>query len=65
MSILMNFRRTMDTWTKQSGYPVVMVKRSSPTEYLLTQKRFFSNPANEGSATNDSEFRCVLLTFYF
>lgn len=55
----------METWTKQSGFPVVMVKRNSPTEYLLTQKRFFSNPANEGVTTSPSEFKLVPLNFYF
>lgn len=54
----------METWTKQSGFPVVMVKRNTPTEYLLTQKRFFSNPANEGVSTSPSEFKWVALTFF-
>lgn len=50
----------MATWTKQSGFPVVKVVRQSPTEYIVTQKRFFSNPANEANQTvTDSEFQCV------
>lgn len=51
------FRNMMATFTKQSGYPVLNVKKVSRTEYQLTQKRFFSNPANENTPTNDSEFR--------
>lgn len=47
----------MSTWTKQSGLPVVNVEKKSATEYRLTQKRFFSNPANENIQPEDSEFK--------
>lgn len=47
----------MDTWTKQSGLPVVTVKKISDTEYELKQKRFLSNPSNEADQPNDSKFK--------
>lgn len=58
----LHFRRVMDTWTKQSGLPVLMVTKTSETEYLLEQKRFLSNPSDEGKPVADSEFKWVLLT---
>lgn len=47
----------MKTWTEQSGFPVLIVKKKSETEYELKQKRFLSNPKNEGNQTNDSPFK--------
>lgn len=45
----------MDTWTRQMGYPVVIVSRGSePNTYELTQKRFLLDP--EAVYPNDSEF---------
>lgn len=47
----------MDTWTRQGGVPVVMVQRDAAGQYTLTQKRFFSNPANEIAEVPASEFK--------
>lgn len=37
----------MDTWTLQSGFPIVTVKKKSEGEYTLTQKRFLKDPSVE------------------
>lgn len=47
----------MATWTRQSGLPVVNVTKISDTQYKLTQKRFFSNPANENAELPASPFK--------
>lgn len=47
----------MDTWTKQMGFPVVKVERVTPNSFRLTQKRFFSDPANELIQHAPSEFK--------
>eukprot|EP00731_Ephydatia_muelleri_P032159 Em0023g666a len=40
----------MDTWTKQMGYPVVTVKRTSPTTASVSQERFFFLTPNGATA---------------
>ena len=35
----------MGSWTKQMGYPVVMVEEEKPGSLKLTQKRFLQDPA--------------------
>lgn len=47
----------MDTWTKQMGFPVVTVEKRSDTSYVLTQKRFFSNPDNAKESYTDSDYK--------
>lgn len=37
-----NVTATMDTWTRQEGFPVVNVKKC-PNKFILTQKRFLDN----------------------
>ncbi|KAK1134886.1 hypothetical protein K0M31_007653 [Melipona bicolor] len=39
----LNVTAIMDTWTRQTGFPVVNVKKSG-NKYVLTQKRFLANP---------------------
>ena len=46
----------MATWTQQMGYPVIEVTRVSDSSYRLTQRRFLSNPKNEGQPTLPSAF---------
>lgn len=46
----------MKTWTVQMGFPVVEVTKISPSQYKLTQKRFFSNPGDYNETYSDSEF---------
>ncbi|XP_034256819.1 glutamyl aminopeptidase-like isoform X2 [Thrips palmi] len=36
--------KVMDTWTRQMGFPVVTVTTTGPGKYVLSQKRFLSNP---------------------
>nr|XP_045618493.1 glutamyl aminopeptidase-like isoform X1 [Procambarus clarkii] len=45
----------MDTWTRQMGYPVVNVVRTSCEEVTLTQKRFLQDPAAQYDPS-ESEF---------
>lgn len=47
----------MQTWTEQMGLPVVTVQKINETSFKLTQKRFFSNPEDEGKQMNDSPFK--------
>lgn len=37
----------MDTWTRQMGYPVLTVTRTSPTTFNIIQKRFLQDPDAE------------------
>ncbi len=47
----------MNTWTLQKGYPVVHVKRLSPTQLSVSQKYFLLNPLNSlQSNTNTTEY---------
>ena len=41
----------MDTWTRQKGYPVIVLKRLPNGHYLATQERFLSSP----NATSDND----------
>eukprot|EP00731_Ephydatia_muelleri_P032135 Em0023g642a len=45
-----NIASIMDTWTKQMGYPVVTVKRTSPTTASVSQERFFFLTPNGATA---------------
>lgn len=48
----------MDTWTRQSGLPVVTVEAvGTEGRYRLTQKRFFANPENESKDPPPSDFK--------
>ncbi|XP_076628645.1 glutamyl aminopeptidase [Colletes latitarsis] len=49
-----NVTATMDTWTRQKGFPVVSVRKSG-NKYVLTQKRFLTNPDAQFDAS-DSEY---------
>lgn len=59
--IVYSFRKIMDTFTKQSGDPTLnvtkVVQPNKPTKYHLTQKRLFSNAADENIPTNDNDIR--------
>lgn len=55
----------MRTWTEQMGLPVINVRRTSPTTFELTQKRFFSNIKDYDSTYDDSEFKFVYLNIPF
>lgn len=46
----------VNTWIRQKGYPVVNVKKNGKN-FILTQKRFFTNPENEAKETVESSFR--------
>lgn len=47
----------MDTWTRQSGYPVVNVEKIDDKTFRLVQKRFFTDPNSEGKDTMESDFQ--------
>jgi glutamyl aminopeptidase len=47
----------MDTWLSQRGYPVVNVKKVDDTTYRLTQKRFLTDPNNEGRDPEPSPYK--------
>lgn len=55
----MDIKVILDTWTRQSGLPVVKVERATDGDnsYVLTQKRFFSNPENEDAELPPSDFK--------
>ncbi|KAM7362149.1 glutamyl aminopeptidase-like [Cochliomyia hominivorax] len=58
----------MRTWTEQMGFPVINVKRSSPTTFEITQKRFFSNIEDYENIYDDSEFNytwTIPLTYFY
>jgi len=43
----------MDTWTRQMGFPVVIVRHmTGSTEYLLNQTRFLINPDDQYDAAD-------------
>lgn len=48
------FREILRTWTEQRGYPVVNVKQTNPTTYVLTQKVFLANK-DDHSLINESD----------
>lgn len=54
-----NVKSIMNTWTEQMGLPVVEVQQISANKFKLTQKRFFSNPADYEGVYNDSPFKYV------
>lgn len=39
-----NIGSIMDTWTRQMGYPVLIVARKTPDTFHITQKRFLQDP---------------------
>ncbi|KAF2350322.1 Peptidase M1 membrane alanine aminopeptidase N-terminal, partial [Trinorchestia longiramus] len=41
----LNISRIMDTWTRQMGYPVLNVRKISPTLLEVTQGRFLQDPS--------------------
>lgn len=48
----------MQTWTEQMGLPVVQVSKvPNSNTYVLTQKRFFSNPEDYNQNYDDSSFK--------
>lgn len=47
----------MDTWTSQSGYPVVNVTRINDNTFKLVQKRFFTDPNSEGKDPMKSDYQ--------
>lgn len=49
----------MDPWTKVKGYPVVTVKRQSPTSLAVTQQKFGLN----SNATEDNTLWPIYLTY--
>lgn len=51
----LDINSVVNTWILQKGYPVVNVKRDGKN-FILTQKRFFTDPENEGKETVESSF---------
>jgi aminopeptidase N len=50
----------MDTWTRQMGYPVLnVIKSTKANTYVITQKRFLLDP--EAVYENDSSFKYVTI----
>ena len=45
----LNISGIMDTWTRQMGYPVLLVERVKATEWRLTQSRYLLDPAASNS----------------
>lgn len=52
----------MDTWTRQTGFPVVNVTYISDKEYKLTQRIFLIDPDN---VPTQSEYKSVLFIEIF
>ncbi|XP_066600502.1 aminopeptidase A isoform X2 [Prorops nasuta] len=51
-----NLTAIMDTWTRQKGFPVLTVRKGQGNKYILTQKRFLSDPDAEYDPA-ESEYR--------
>lgn len=45
----------VNTWIRQKGIPVVDVRKDG-NNFILTQKRFFTDPENNGKETVESEY---------
>ncbi|KAG7172427.1 Glutamyl aminopeptidase-like 3 [Homarus americanus] len=56
----------MDTWTRQMGYPVVTMVRTSPETLVLTQKRFLQDPtAKHDRSCSEFEYKWDIPISYF
>ena len=57
--LITDVTQLMDPWTKVKGFPVVTVKRDSPTSLSLTQQKFLLN----SNSTEDTTIWPVYLTY--
>ena len=46
----------MDTWTRQKGFPVVVLKRLPNGDYVGIQERFFANQNDSNDNDEPSPF---------
>ena len=54
--------RIMNTWTLQSGYPVLNVTKVSNTKYRISQERFLKDPSTAGTDKTLWEVPITLIT---
>lgn len=60
-----NVAKVMDTWTRQMGFPLLTVKRTSANTFSVTQKRFLANPeAKSDSSTSKFGYKWEVPIFY-
>ena len=50
----------MDTWTKQTGYPLLTISRSSANLLTIKQERFFAVPHKDTDFIPPSPYKYVI-----